>query len=233
MAIDFGAAIPDELRPKSSTPALYQPLDLDQAKTRFSHYIEKIDSLMETAFELSVDTESSNENAVSIGTTAKALLKKIEDQRKELISEPSEFVKSVNSFCKIFTEKLQGIEDLMKQKIAQYRAVLEQRRREAELAAKKTANDLQKKLDLEAKEKGTEPVKVEAPVIPKQETVTRSETGSAYGRKVWTFKIIDVQSVPREYLVVSDSLLRDAVRAGVRNIPGVEIFEEVRTSFRT
>jgi len=229
--IDFGAAIPEELKPK--LPATYQPFDLDQVKERFSSYIEKIDSIMEEAQGLIVDTDGTNEEAVALGTSAKQILKKIEDQRKEIIEEPGQYVKSVNSFCKIFTEKLEKIETLMKQKIAQYRAVQEQRRREAELAAKKASDDLQKKLDLEAKKTGTEAVKVETPIIPKQETVTRSETGSAYGRKVWTFKIIDVQAVPREYLVVSETLIRDAVKAGVRTIPGVEIFEEVRTSFRT
>jgi hypothetical protein len=233
MSIDFGAAIPEELRPKVSPPALYQPLDLDQAKARFADYIEKIDSILQQGEMLFVDTESTNEEAVNIGTSAKHLYKKIEDQRKEIIEQPSEFVKSVNSFCKIFTERLLSIEAMMKGKISQYRAIEEQRRREAELAAKKAAEELQKKLDFEAKQKGTEPVKVETPIIPKQETVTRSETGTAYGRKVWSFKITDTRAVPREYLVVSDSLIRDAVKAGVRSIPGVEIFEEIRTSFRT
>jgi hypothetical protein len=231
MSIDFGAAIPEELKPK--LPAIYQPLDLDEAKARFSDYIEKIDSIMEQAQALIVDTEGTNEEAVNIGTSAKHLYKKVEDQRKEIIEGPSDFVKSVNSFCKIFSEKLQSIETLMKSKISQYRSVQEQRRREAEVAAKKAADDLQKELNLKAKKTGTEPVKVETPIIPKQETVTRSETGSAYGRKVWTFKIIDVKVVPREYLVVSESLIRDGVRGGVRTIPGVEIFEEARTSFRT
>jgi hypothetical protein len=71
------------------------------------------------------------------------------------------------------------------------------------------------------------------PIIPKQEAVTRSETGSAYGSKHWTFKIIDASLVPREYLTISETTVRNAIKAGLRSIPGIEIFEEDRTSFRT
>lgn len=228
--VEFGAALQEDNFPKQKD---YPVLDLASAKEHFRDYIEKIDAMKEKASALEVTTDGTNEDAVSIGTAAKTLFKKIEDQRKQIIEQPSDYVKSVNAFCKVFTEKLVFIEDLMKKKIAQYRAVQEQRRREAELAAQKAAEDLQKQLDAEAKKKGTEPVKVETPVIQKQETTTRTETGSAYGRKVWTYKIVDVKAVPREYLVVSDTLIRDAVKAGIRQIPGVDIFEEVRTSFRT
>jgi len=233
MSINFGDGIVMEGPAQEKFPVPIQSFEIDQVKARFSDYIEKIDSMMERAESLTVVTENANEEAVNIGTSAKHLYKKIEDQRKEIIEQPNEFVKSVNSFCKIFTERLQSIENLMKSKIGQYRAVQEQKRREAEIAAKKAADDLQKKLDEEAKVTGTEPVKVETPIIAKKESITRTETGSAHGRKIWAFEIVDVKAVPREYLVVSDTLIRDAVKGGIRQIPGVEIFEKSVTTFRT
>ncbi len=233
MAINFGDGIIVKTPAEQKFPISAQSFEIDQVKARFSDYIEKIDSIVEKAESLAVTTENTNEEAVNIGTSAKHLYKKIEDQRKEIIEQPNEFVKSVNSFCKIFTEKLQSIETMMKSKIGQYRAIQEQKRREAEIAAKKAADDLQKKLNEEAKVKGTEPVKVETPIIPKKESVTRTETGSAHGRKIWTFEIIDSNKVPREYLIVSDILIRDAVKAGIREIPGVKIFEKSVTTFRT
>ena len=44
--------------------------------------------------------------------------------------------------------------------------------------------------------------------------------------KVWKFKVTNPSLVPREYLIVDDTLIRKAVANGSRNIPGVKIFQE-------
>ena len=74
---------------------------------------------------------------------------------------------------------------------------------------------------------------VAAPVVQGVQNVTRSESGSAaFSKAPWTFKVVDPKLIPREYLVWSDNLLRDAVKQGVRSIPGVEIFQENQVNFR-
>jgi flagellar biosynthesis GTPase FlhF len=71
-------------------------------------------------------------------------------------------------------------------------------------------------------------------IIPKQETVTRTETGtSSHQIKTWKFEILDILLVPREYLIVNDKKLREVIHAGFRDIPGVRIFEESSTRFRS
>lgn len=45
-------------------------------------------------------------------------------------------------------------------------------------------------------------------------------------RKVWTFEVESVALIPAEYLVVDEKKIRQAVRDGVRDIPGVRIFKE-------
>jgi len=169
----------------------YPVFDVEAAKKQFAPYLEKIESMLLEATSLVVESEAGNEAATFLGTSAKQIYKKIEEERTTVISESSTYVKSVNAFVKIFTEKLEKIEAMMKQKIASYRAIQEQNRRERELAQKKAADELQAKLNLEAKEKGIEPVQVVAPLIPKEPPVTRTETGSSHGRKVWTFEITE------------------------------------------
>lgn len=51
-------------------------------------------------------------------------------------------------------------------------------------------------------------------------------------RKVWTHDIEDESKIPREYMTVDVKRIRDAVRAGLREIPGVRIFQDIQTSFR-
>lgn len=42
----------------------------------------------------------------------------------------------------------------------------------------------------------------------------------------WTFEVTDESLVPRQYCEVSDSLINKAIKEGIRDIPGVRIFQE-------
>lgn len=75
---------------------------------------------------------------------------------------------------------------------------------------------------------------VTAPVdIQAQSSVTRSAGGAAVGVTMrWTFEVQDAQAVPREFLAVNEQAIRAAVRDGVREIPGVRIFQDASLSVR-
>lgn len=68
-------------------------------------------------------------------------------------------------------------------------------------------------------------VQVEMPVIPQASGPVRTAAGTASVRKRWEFGITDPTAIPREYLMVDEKKIREAVKAGVRSIPGVNIFE--------
>jgi hypothetical protein len=72
------------------------------------------------------------------------------------------------------------------------------------------------------------------PVFEKADSVTRSESGaSAHMRKSWTFEIVDVALVPRECLKVDEQKIRDQIRMGIRELPGIRIFEISQTVIRS
>lgn len=75
---------------------------------------------------------------------------------------------------------------------------------------------------------------VMAPVIPASSNVTRTETGtSSHQVKTWKARIVDPRLVPREYCEPVMKLLNDAVKMGIREIPGCVIEEVSDTRFRT
>lgn len=59
----------------------------------------------------------------------------------------------------------------------------------------------------------------------REEAVTTVQTGrgSATRKKRWVAEVVDEAQVPREYMAVDQVKLNAAVRAGVREIPGVKI----------
>lgn len=50
--------------------------------------------------------------------------------------------------------------------------------------------------------------------------------------KRWTFEVMDVNQMPREYLMVDETAIRNAINQGVRVIPGVNIFQKEGLSIR-
>lgn len=185
------------------------------AKIQLVEYVEKVGEMFHKAEALSIDSESTNVQATELGTTAMALFKKLDQKREDLIEKPQAYVKSINSIVKALTEKLYStkkddvtVVSMTKEKITQYRAVEEQRRREREQAQQKAADELQKKLNKEAKKTGTEPIQVAMPVLSKKPTTTRTETGSAHGRKYWTFEVEDVGYIQSMMSTLDDAWLK-------------------------
>jgi colicin import membrane protein len=73
-----------------------------------------------------------------------------------------------------------------------------------------------------------------APVVPIAPAgPTRSASGSSSMRKRWVGEVVDEQAVPREYLAVDQRLINQAVRDGVRDIPGVRIWEKPDIAVRS
>ena len=70
----------------------------------------------------------------------------------------------------------------------------------------------------------TAPVVV-APVVPVQK-VFRSETGSSvHLRKDWVWDVWDISLIPGKYLVVDKVAVNQAIKSGIREIPGIRIYE--------
>jgi hypothetical protein len=114
----------------------------------------------------------------------------------------------------------------------------ERKAREAAEALEKEADEarraaLQKTIEEETAAAQAAPPVVVAPVVEEKPRVTRTETGSGHLRMDWDFEVIDANQVPRKYLMVNEKAIRADVKAGLREIPGVKIFEKPVMNIRT
>ncbi len=51
-------------------------------------------------------------------------------------------------------------------------------------------------------------------------------------RNIWTFEVQNLANVPREYLMLDEKKVRQAIRSGERSIPGLMIFQQQQTVYR-
>lgn len=219
--------------PTASPPSAVNTFDLLPVKDRLTAFQTVITAMVNEAQALEVVDDDSNRLAVARAAAAKKKWKEIEDTRKAILAPHAEFTASVNRLAKDCQVPLADVERILKTKISSYQTRIELERRKAEEAARIAAIELQKKIDAEAAANNVPAPQVVAPVLPDVPKVTRTETGSASQVKTWTFDVVDPQAVPREYLIVDDRLIRQAVKNGIREIPGVKVYEKTETRIRT
>ena len=61
---------------------------------------------------------------------------------------------------------------------------------------------------------------------PKAPTMTKVDFGKAVTKKVWKFEVAFPMMVPRQYLMVDEARIRDAIKAGTREIAGIRIYQD-------
>lgn len=222
--MNFGAALQNDDAGLS--------LNLPAARATLEAFRAAIESIEADARAVEVRDAETEEAATIIGGRGKKLSRAIESERKEILAPSQEFTRAVNALCKSLTDPLTAAEATLKGKISQYQARAELERRERERKAREAAEELQRKLDAEAKQKGVEAPTVPTPIVPEVKRPVRTEAGTSYQVRRWICEITDPEAVPREYCMPVQRLLDDAVKMGARAIPGCNIREITETRFR-
>lgn len=104
----------------------------------------------------------------------------------------------------------------------------------------------QKELDAIAKKEGVETVEVTPEVIDIPEEVevvveevktgpVKTAGGTSSHLSIWKHELLDIVDVPRMYirLELDEKKVKEDIAAGCRVIPGIRIYEETQTRFRT
>ncbi|MDI6854020.1 MAG: hypothetical protein QME75_10525 [Deltaproteobacteria bacterium] len=239
--IDFAAALepqPQELDIVEPDLPEAAEFDTQRALAHVLRFEQEIKLLVARSKTLTViQNDEARDLAAEWGAQAKKLYKRLEELRHHYVDPHNKYLREVNNFFKKFTDPLQAIEKSMGRLLAAYRKLQENERRRKAAEQEAEARRLQEQLEAEAQAaaaegKPYEPVTVVAPLVTEVPKVTRTAEGSAQQRKRWVGRIVNPELVPREYCEPSQKLINQAVRAGVREIPGCVIEEEYETGFR-
>lgn len=177
------------------------------------------------AAEISVDSEDDKLRAEKLLLDLKTQADAIEEFRVFFTKPLNDQLKKINALfqpqIKALLTMIQGVKAVR----GAYVLKIEQaaRKEEERLAKIRAAADA--KREAAGKEAIAEPIKS----VERVESTARTEAGRNTDRIVWKGEVTDGQLVPREYCVPSAALIKNAVDQGIRQIPGVRIFEEVET----
>lgn len=100
--------------------------------------------------------------------------------------------------------------------------------KEYEAKLEQIEENLKSKLDTYLKE-STSTNNASFMVIEKEMSV---EDGKLKKVKKWTWELENENLVPRDYLCIDEKKIAEAVKHGVRNIPGIKIFEKEEITMR-
>jgi len=207
--------------------------DIVAIQKHLEQYRPKLEELEKQAEDLKVTDNETFQMAVDGAGTAKGFIKAIEGEKGKETEHYREYVNKVNNAAKFFTDTAKRVAEIFSRKSGDYQYKLQLAEREQQKKIEEANRKLQEDLEEQAKKLGVEAPKVTPVKAPKPETVIHTAGGhSQYLRRTWKVEILNPKEIPKEYLIPDLKLINQAVRMGVREIPGVKIYEDVSAIHR-
>jgi len=152
------------------------------------------------------------------------LKKAIKERQDEYVKPIKAHLDEVQSVFKDLLGCLEDIDKTNRDKIAAYRAGQRRRAEEAE-ALNRQADELARK---QAEFSGTGEYTVDTTPIEAPVPVRKVSTGmgTVSTQRVWKWELVDMAQVPEEYKIIDAGKITKVVKAGLRNIPGIRIYDE-------
>lgn len=253
--MDFGAALRQHDKPqteaveesktnvmvnmKSDTaPTTRDPLDPGPLVVLFDKFHEKIDTMEVEAGAHQVTDDESCDAAVEMSSQAKKLFQRVEKKRQELKEPYLKVTRVLDGKTKPLKDRLRAIQKQLESKTIPYVREKDIKRREAEQKAREEAARIQAQMDAQAAETGESAPVVVAEILP--ETQVQTESGTAKLKTDLDFEIIDFRKLPEACFEMRKEEIKKAVtpwiraqiKAGLRNIEGVRVFEKATLDTR-
>lgn len=196
-----------------------------------------------------IENEADKENAVLMLKEISDYKKAIKKQEDELSSDAKKELAEIKAMFSEPKSFLNDAEEIVRGKINHFLNEQKARMEAEALAIKQKAEDeaLKQAEELEALKSGageydavTRKAMIEAieakqnkliDATAKQAEINQSSANSVV-RKVWAFRLTDLSKVPLQYIQLNETAVRNAIKAGERNIAGLEIFQECQVAIK-
>lgn len=179
---------------------------------------QTIQDMVLFAKSMTVENDGSFKSMTSLYRQARDWKKLIEEKRKGATEPFRRQTSAINDKAKELSEPLTTVEEIAKMKVDGYQKMLEQKK-EIEDAKIREAAAI---LDID-----------ENLYIPPIEKSIRGEGAMAYTKVEKKFRLSDISKVPAKYLKLDEQAIKQDIKFGVNEIPGLEIYEEKSIQLRS
>ncbi|HAM58782.1 MAG TPA: hypothetical protein DCQ64_26570 [Candidatus Rokubacteria bacterium] len=185
--------------------------------------------LLQRAQSITITDDESDLEAAEFLAQVKTARKRIEELRHWFTDPLEAQKKAIIARFKATDAPLDRAEKIVGGKHIAYTQAKEEANNREQERLRKLAEAKQARQAARAEEKGLEapPVVIPMPTIAAPQKTIHTSAGSVTVRKVWRHQVVDFAALPEEYKIADDVKLGKVVRAGVREIPGVRIYEEM------
>jgi hypothetical protein len=213
-------------------------------------YRARAEAILTDAKELQVVDEDTKVQAVEALSGVARVKREADAKRDDLVRPLNDRVRIINSVFRLVLAPVLEADGLLRGKVRDHDREVARRAAEAaaeveaakvraeallteaakaDAAGETVAADQLFNRAVEA-EKTAKTTAAAAPAPPSR--VVRTDLGTVSTRKRWTFEVTDKATVPLEYLVVDDVAVRKKIADGVREIPGLRIYQEESLAVR-
>lgn len=182
---------------------------------------------------VTVETDEAAAKLAERRVRVKQLLKDIEDRRKRIVEPIKKEAAAVDAEARSWSDPLKDYDKRAERMLLSFDRLREERRRAAEAENEQRrikAAELQQAAERAGNVEGAQQAaleihraEVEAPRGPV--SGYKTDSGTTFKRTDWKCEVVDASLLPREYLIPDEKKLAAAVKSGVREISGCNIFE--------
>ena len=220
-----------QVQAPQSTVVISNPYDLEPVRKALAAYEEELGRMQAQAEKMNVIDQTTLERATELGIKCRTVEKAVEAARETFKRPAYDYGKGIDNLANAYKSKAKAAADVLAKKVGTYQAKVRAAEMEQLRKQQEETRALQARIDEEARAANVDTVVVPIPkAVPTSNTVHTS-TGKATTVSRWVCRITDAASVPREYCTPTQTLLNDAVKAGIRNIPGCTIEQETTARF--
>ncbi|MBA7598380.1 hypothetical protein ES703_05395 [subsurface metagenome] len=192
----------------------------------FAKHLESAQRIVKIAASREIITEEDAKAANDDLTVMGELRKAVEVERKSFTVPLNDHLNAINGAYKLITGPLQEADQITRRLLTAYK--VEQQRKAA--AAEKLNQDAIDLARRQAEASGTGEFTVDTkPVpVPFAPKLTRTDQGKSGLVDHWKFRIVDLEKLPREYMVPDEAMLNSIAQKqhDKKQVPGVEFYNE-------
>ena len=167
--------------------------------------------------EIVLDSKQSMDKALVLSADIKRIQKDIEAIRKISVEPSRKYIAKINDAARMIDELLESVNNTLKNKIAIYQRNLEAKAEADNSAAEKMLKSFGIAMDL---------------VLNGAPKKFQNEDVIASTKTKWVFEIENDELVPLEFTCIDEAKIKKAIAMGIREIPGVKIFETKEMQIR-